>query len=90
MLMQMLSTMQNMTPWTLYLIRCSPICLASVLSALEIQDYNLPETLEKTPIGGKFVVIKWKDKAEDVMDCFDKAIRAYDSLIEEYEAKAAA
>lgn len=29
-------------------------------------------------------------KAEDVMDRFDKAIGAYDSLIEEYEAKDAA
>ena len=113
--------------------------LASVLSALEIQDYNLPEILEKTPIGGKLVVSKWKDKAgqefisldivyqktgqlqemsllsdenppgiynlklkglnadpnglykaEDVMDRFDRAIGAYDSLIEEYEAKDAA
>ncbi len=113
--------------------------LASVMSALEIQDYSLPGTLEKTPIGGKLVVSKWKDKdgqefisldmvyqktgqlqemsllndenppviynlklkginsdanglykAEDVMDRFDKAIGAYDSLIEEYEAEDAA
>ena len=113
--------------------------MASVLSALEIRDYDLPETLEKTPIGGKLVISKWKDKdnqefisldmvyqkthqlqemsllnddnppgiynlklkginsdagglykAEDVMERFDKAIGAYDSLLEEYEAEDAA
>ncbi len=113
--------------------------MASVMSALEIRDYDLPETLEKTPIGGKLVISRWKDKdgqefisldmvyqkthqlqemsllnddnppgiynlklkginsdagglykAEDVMERFDKAIGAYDSLVEEYEAEDAA
>ncbi|MBR4575458.1 MAG: histidine-type phosphatase [Lachnospiraceae bacterium] len=114
--------------------------LASVLSALEVQDYSLPGTIEKkTPIGGKLVISKWKDKdgkafisldmvyqktqqlqqisllndenppgiynlklrginadanglykAEDVMERFEKAIEAYDSLVEEYEAEDAA
>ena len=113
--------------------------MASVMSALEIRDYDLPETLEKTPIGGKLVISRWKDKdgqefisldmvyqkthqlqemsllnddnppgiynlklkginsdagglykAEDVMERFDKAIGAYDSLVEKYEAEDAA
>jgi glucose-1-phosphatase len=114
--------------------------LASVLAALEVEDYSLPGTIEKkTPIGGKLVISKWKDKdgqefisldlvyqktqqlqqisllndenppgiyslqlkginanagglykAEDVIERFDKAIGAYDSLIEEYEAQNAA
>ena len=37
--------------------------LASVMSALEVEDYSLPATIEKkTPIGGKLVISKWKDK----------------------------
>ncbi len=37
--------------------------LASVLSALEVEEYSLPGTIEKkTPIGGKLVISKWKDK----------------------------
>ncbi len=114
--------------------------LASVLAALEVEDYSLPGTIEKkTPIGGKLVLSKWKDKdgqefisldlvyqktdqlqqisllndenppgiynlklkglnadanglykASDVMERFEKAIGAYDSLSEEYEAQEAA
>ena len=113
--------------------------LASVMSALEVEDYSLPGTIEKTPIGGKLVISKWKDKdgqefisldlvyqkteqlqqmslltddnppgiyslklkglnadanglykAKEVMERFDKAIGAYDSLVEEYEAEGAA
>ena len=38
--------------------------LASVLAALDAEDYRLPEAIEKrTPIGGKFVISCWK--AED-------------------------
>ncbi len=35
--------------------------LASVLAALDAEDYRLPEAIEKrTPIGGKFVISLWK------------------------------
>ncbi|MBR4542809.1 MAG: hypothetical protein IKO53_01225 [Lachnospiraceae bacterium] len=35
--------------------------LASVLAALDTEDYRLPEAIEKrTPIGGKFVISLWK------------------------------
>ncbi len=35
--------------------------LASVLAALDAEDYRLPEAIEKrTPIGGKFVISCWK------------------------------
>ncbi len=38
--------------------------LASVLSALEAQEYSLPYTIEKkTPIGAKLVISRWKDSA---------------------------
>lgn len=37
--------------------------LISVMSALEVEDYKLPATLErKTPIGSKLVFSKWKGK----------------------------
>lgn len=37
--------------------------IASVLSALGVKEYSLPCALEKkTPIGGKIVIEKWKDK----------------------------
>ena len=35
--------------------------IASVLAALEVEDYSLPKTIErKTPIGVKFVIEKWR------------------------------
>lgn len=35
--------------------------IASVLAALDVEDYSLPQTLErKTPIGVKFVIEKWR------------------------------
>ena len=35
--------------------------IASVLAALDVEDYSLPETIErKTPIGVKFVIEKWR------------------------------
>lgn len=37
--------------------------VASVLSALEVKDYQLPNQFEKTPIGGKIVFQRWKDNA---------------------------
>jgi hypothetical protein len=36
--------------------------LASVLAALDVSDYSLPDTIEKkTPIGAKLVINTWKD-----------------------------
>ncbi len=36
--------------------------LASVLSALEVEEYSLPGTIEKkTPIGAKLVISRWKN-----------------------------
>jgi len=37
--------------------------IASVLSALEVKEYVLPDQFEKTPIGGKIVFQRWKDNA---------------------------
>lgn len=45
--------------------------------------YNLKLKGIKADVNGLY-------KAEDVMDRFDKAIGAYDSLVEEYEAEDAA
>ena len=37
--------------------------IASVLAALDVEEYSLPQTIEKkTPIGSKFVIGKWTDK----------------------------
>jgi glucose-1-phosphatase len=37
--------------------------IASILSALEVEEYSLPNTIEKkTPIGSKLVFEKWQDK----------------------------
>ncbi|MGR6424751.1 histidine-type phosphatase [Aeromonas veronii] len=35
--------------------------IASLLAALDIKEYNLPEQYEKTPIGGKVVFQRWVD-----------------------------
>lgn len=35
--------------------------ISSVLSALEAEDYNLPQSIEKTPIGCKIVFSRWKN-----------------------------
>lgn len=35
--------------------------IASVLAALDVEEYSLPKSIEKkTPIGSKFVICKWK------------------------------
>ena len=37
--------------------------LGSVLTALQVQDYNLPDSIEKkTPIGSKVVFARWRGK----------------------------
>ena len=36
--------------------------IASVMAALEAEDYSLPQSIErKTPIGSKLVIEKWRD-----------------------------
>ena len=41
--------------------------IASVLAALEAEDYSLPNTIEKkTPIGSKLVIERWEDTAGQV------------------------
>lgn len=39
--------------------------IASLLSAMEFQPYQLPHQYEKTPIGGKLVFQRWHDKKND-------------------------
>jgi hypothetical protein len=114
---------------------CGHDCsIASVLAALGVREYELPDTVEpKTPIGGKLVFARYLDRAgeayytvsliyqstqqlrtlsllslenppmemflqfsgaetnadgmlaeDDLLALFDKAISAYDSLMEEY------
>ena len=43
--------------------------LSSVLSALEVEEYSLPGTIEKkTPIGAKLVICRWKNaEGEELM-----------------------
>ena len=41
--------------------------IGSVLAALEVEDYSLPNTIEKkTPIGCKLVIEKWEDTEDQV------------------------
>lgn len=37
--------------------------ISSVMSALSIENYNLPDAIEKTPIGCKLVFCKWVDSS---------------------------
>lgn len=39
--------------------------VVSLLSVLKFKDYQLPGQFEKTPIGGKIVFERWKDKTND-------------------------
>ncbi|GKX61483.1 bifunctional glucose-1-phosphatase/inositol phosphatase [Pragia fontium] len=39
--------------------------VVSLLSVLKIKDYQLPGQFEKTPIGGKIVFERWKDKSNN-------------------------
>ena len=51
--------------------------LASVLGALDVKDYSLPEAIEKkTPIGSKILFEKWKKDSEE----FIRVRLAYDSV----------
>ncbi|MCX8649803.1 bifunctional glucose-1-phosphatase/inositol phosphatase [Gilliamella sp. B2776] len=49
----------NHTKFTLLVGHDSNV--ASLLSALKIKSYKLPDQFEKTPIGGKIVFQKWRD-----------------------------
>ncbi len=39
--------------------------IASLLSAMQFQPYQLPQQYEKTPIGGKLVFQRWRDAQND-------------------------
>lgn len=39
--------------------------IASLLSALQVKPYELPDTFEKTPIGGQVVFERWHDAKND-------------------------
>jgi len=39
--------------------------IASLLSALQVKPYDLPDTYEKTPIGGQVVFERWHDAKND-------------------------
>lgn len=39
--------------------------IASLLSALQVKTYDLPDTYEKTPIGGQVVFERWHDAKND-------------------------
>ncbi|MCR5598525.1 MAG: histidine-type phosphatase [Lachnospiraceae bacterium] len=55
--------------------------LASVLSALEVEDYSLPGTIEKkTPIGAKLVIGRWKNADGEEMMSLDLVYQTTDQL----------
>ncbi len=57
--------------------------LASVLAALEAEDYSLPGTIEKkTPIGAKLVISKWKSDFSEEMISLDMVYQTTDQLQE--------
>lgn len=57
--------------------------LASVLAALDVEEYSLPGTIEKkTPIGAKLVIIKWKSESGEEMISLDMVYQKTDQLQE--------
>ena len=55
--------------------------LASVLSALEVEEYSLPGTIEKkTPIGAKLVISKWKSATGEELMSLDMVYQKTDQL----------
>ena len=57
--------------------------LASVLAALEVEEYSLPETIEKkTPIGAKLVISKWTGKDGEEMISLDLVYQKTEQLQE--------
>ena len=54
--------------------------LCSVLAALDAEDYCLPGSIEKVPVGSKFVMSKWtNDEGEELMS-FDLVYQTTDQL----------
>ena len=55
--------------------------LASVMSALEVEDYSLPYAIEKqTPIGAKLVISRWKDGSGEELISLDLVYQTTDQL----------
>lgn len=55
--------------------------LTSVLGALGVEDYSLPQAIEsKTPIGAKFVIGKWKGKDGREYASLDLVYQSVDQL----------
>ncbi|MBR3638045.1 MAG: histidine-type phosphatase [Lachnospiraceae bacterium] len=57
--------------------------LASVLSALHVEEYSLPETIEKkTPIGAKLVISRWRGQSGEEMVTLDLVYQKTEQLRE--------
>ncbi|WP_196808640.1 histidine-type phosphatase [Butyrivibrio sp. AC2005] len=55
--------------------------LASVLSALDVEEYSLPYTIEKkTPIGSKLVICRWKNEKGEELISLDLVYQTTDQL----------
>jgi len=54
--------------------------ISSVMSALSIEDYNLPNAIEKTPIGCKLVFCKWVDSSGKEYISIDMVYQSLDQL----------
>ncbi len=55
--------------------------IGSVLAALETENYELPNTIEKkTPIGSKFVLSKWKNSQNEVFWSADIVYQSTEQL----------
>lgn len=55
--------------------------LASVLSALDVEEYSLPYTIEKkTPIGSKIVICRWKNEKGEELISLDLVYQTTDQL----------
>ena len=55
--------------------------LESVIAALNVEDFSLPEAIEKkTPIGAKLVISKWKDAAGEEFISLDMVYQKTDQL----------
>lgn len=55
--------------------------IASVLAALGVEDYTLPEAIEqKTPIGSKLVIEKWTDANGKEYGCLNLVYQSVDQL----------
>jgi glucose-1-phosphatase len=60
--------------------------IASVLAALDVEEYSLPKTIEKkTPIGAKLVISKWKGKDGEQYAALDLVYQSTEQLRERSE-----